>query len=318
MLERISQIKAFQLEWRLYTKYIQPSNILNDSKGFLFNNVNISWKYMSLDEIVCCDAKDLSFIKRKSIALTVTSPPYHNAINYSKHIKKKWYRGNLNKSLDDYLDEMVTIFMEVYNVTKEGGFCCIIIGNEVRNGTLIPLPHLLTDRLMEKWSFHEEIIWSKVTGGLDRFGSTVQHPYPSYYRANIMHEHILVLRKGKLNHRKDEDSKLIIDEVMKKDTSNSIWNIPPVPPKFIDHPCPFPEEIPFRLIQLYSNSEDIVLDPFNGSGQTTKVAKHLKRHYIGLDLQHEYIALAQKRLNEKLHLREQIVAKWEKTSKPLQ
>jgi site-specific DNA-methyltransferase (adenine-specific) len=223
----------------------------------------------------------------------------------------------LDKSLDIYLDEMLSIFLEVYSVTKEGGFCCIIIGNEIIKGTLIPLPHLLIERLIGKWNFHEEIIWNKVTGGLDRFGVTIQHPYPSYYRANIMHEHILVLRKGKLNHQKDEESKLIIDEVMKKDTSNSIWNIPPVPPKFIDHPCPFPEEIPFRLIHLYSNIRDVVLDPFNGSGQTTKVAKNLGRHYIGLDLHQEYITLAKKRLSEDLHLREQIVAKWKKTSKPL-
>jgi hypothetical protein len=57
---------------------------------------------------------------------------------------------------------------------------------------------------------------------LDRFGVTIQHPYPTYYKANIMHEHILVLRKGKINHRKDAESRLVINEVTKKDTSNSI------------------------------------------------------------------------------------------------
>ncbi len=272
---------------------------------------------MILDDVVCCDSGDLSFIKDGSVALTVTSPPYHNAIDYNKHLEKKWYRGNLGKSLDIYLAEMETVFSEVFRVTSEGGYCCIIIGNEIADGNIIPLPHLLTERFGKRWRFHEEIIWSKVTGGLDRFGVTIQHPYPSYYRANVMHEHILVFRKGKLTHRRDEDSKLVIDEVMKKDTSNSIWNIPPVPPRFIDHPCPFPEEIPFRLILLYSNKGDVVLDPFNGSGQTTKVAKQLGRHFIGIDKLPEYVDLAKKRLAESLHLREQIVAEWKKISKPL-
>ncbi len=269
------------------------------------------------DDIVCCDSKDLSFIADDSVALTVTSPPYHNAIDYSKHLEKKWYRGNVDLPLDKYMSNIETVFSEVFRVTREGGYCCIIIGNEVVNGTIIPLPHLLTERLIRRWVFQEEIIWSKVTGGLDRFGVTIQHPYPSYYRANIMHEHILVFRKGRLIHRREESGRFVIDEVMKKDTSNSIWNIPPVPPRFIDHPCPFPEEIPFRLITLYSNKEDIVLDPFNGSGQTTKVAKHLGRRYIGVDKIPEYVEMAKKRLKEPLHLREQIVAEWKKTVKPL-
>ena len=51
----------------------------------------------------------------------------------------------------------------------------------------------------------------------------------------------------------------------------------------IEHPCPFPEEIPYRLMKLYSYEGDVVLDPFNGSGQTTKVAFHFQRHYIGAD-----------------------------------
>jgi modification methylase len=152
-----------------------------------------------------------------------------------------------------------------------------------------------------------------VTGGLDRFGVTIQRPFPTYYRANIMHEEILVLRKGELKHSKDEKSRLRIDEVMKKDTSNSVWNVAPVPPRYIDHPCPFPEEIPLRLIALYSNKEDLILDPFVGSGQTGKAAKYLERRFFGCDLELDYSKLSKERIEkEKLHLRPQLVAKWEK------
>ncbi|MDG6996383.1 MAG: site-specific DNA-methyltransferase [Nitrososphaerota archaeon] len=272
-------------------------------------------KRSALSEISRSSALALP-IKNNTISLTVTSPPYHNAIDYTKHIERKWYRGNVGKSLELYFSQMAASFSEVYRVTKESGFCAIVIGNELSNGTIIPLPHLLVEKLCSpegEWHFHEEIIWNKVTGGLDRFGVTVQRPYPTYYRANIMHELILVLRKGELVHRKDARSRFQIDDVMKKDTSNSVWNIAPVPPRYIDHPCPFPEEIPLRLISLYSNRGDMILDPFLGSGQTGKAARHLGRAFIGCDVLMNYCRLSKKRIaGEKLHLRPQLVAKWEK------
>lgn len=256
-------------------------------------------------------------VRDNLVSVTVTSPPYHNAIDYSKHLQKgQWYRGNAGVGLAFYIGEMFQAFSEVYRITKDSGFCCIVIGNEVSNGTIIPLPHILAQKLCEPegpWKFHEEIIWNKVTGGLDRFGVTIQRPYPTYFRANIMHEIILVLRKGDLKHVRDEQSKFEINELMKKDISNSIWNIAPVPPKYIEHPCPFPEEIPLRLLMLYSNKGDLVMDPFVGSGQTGKASKFLSRRFVGFDLQRKYCELSKTRIeSEPRHIRQQLVAKWEK------
>jgi DNA modification methylase len=266
-------------------------------------------------EIVNASAQSIP-LRSEAVTLTVTSPPYHNAIDYNKHLNsKEWYRGNLGSSLEAYLESMEQSFLEILRVTKKSGFCCIVIGNELTNGTITPLPHIITNLLCsnDRWRFHEEIIWNKVTGGLDRFGVTIQSPFPTYYRANIMHEQILVLRKGDLEHTKDKNSKLTIDEVMKRDVSNSIWNIPPVPPKYIEHPCPFPEEIPLRLISLYSNRGDLVLDPFVGSGQTGKAAKYLGREFFGIDLQFKYCRLARDRIkSEELHVRAPLVPKWER------
>lgn len=270
-----------------------------------------------LEEILKASSTSLPILS-DTVSLTVTSPPYHNAIDYKKHAtsESSWYRGNLGVDLGEYLEEMAKAFGEVHRVTKESGFCSIVIGNELAKGEIIPLPHLLLERLCSregKWKFHEEIIWNKVTGGLDRFGVTIQRPFPTYYRANVMHEHILTLRKGDLKHTRDESSRIEIDTVMKKDVSNSVWNIAPVPPGFIKHPCPFPEEIPLRLITLYSNRGDLVIDPFSGSGQTGKAAKHLGRDFVGFDLQREYCVLAKRRINsESIHLRSQLVPKWEK------
>lgn len=267
--------------------------------------------------------KILKNFPSNSIQLTITSPPYGNAIDYDLHVSKKnleYYRGITKVSLDDYLNNLVSVFNEqVYRVTKEGGYCCIVIANEVVNGTLIPLPHLLLSKLVSpdgKWNLHEEIIWHKVTGGTNRYGSFIINPYPKYYRANIMHEFILVLRKGDVKSGRTQRRDILpaTHEEWTKEIANSVWHLAPVPPGFINHPCPFPEEIPYRLMKLYSYNGDIVLDPFNGSGQTTKVAYKLDRHFLGIDIRQEYVDLALNRLsNEPLHIRsEALIANWKK------
>jgi site-specific DNA-methyltransferase (adenine-specific) len=254
--------------------------------------------------------------------LTITSPPYRNAIDYGIHASGSgaYYRGKLNVDMNDYLNDMTDIFGEkVYRITKEGGYCCIVIANEVVNGTIVPLPHMLLSRLVQpfgKWNLHEEIIWHKVTGGTNRYGSFIIHPYPKYYRANIMHEFILILRKGDVNAGRTKKIEILpaTHEEWTREIANSVWHIAPVPPGCIDHPCPFPEEIPYRLMKLYSYENDLILDPFNGSGQTTKVAHHFGRRYLGIDLVTEYVELAKFRLErEPVHIRnEALIANWRK------
>jgi site-specific DNA-methyltransferase (adenine-specific) len=131
-----------------------------------------------------------------------------------------------------------------------------------------------------------------------------------------MHEFILVLRKGDVNSGRTQRLEMLPakHEEWTKEIANSVWHIAPVPPGLIEHPCPFPEEIPYRLMKLYSYEGDIVVDPFNGSGQTSKVAFHFRRHYIGIDMVKEYVKLARSRLvDEPLHIRsEALIASWKK------
>lgn len=274
------------------------------------------------DRVILGNCKSvLQKLPENSVQLTITSPPYRNAINYDMHASGNggYYRGNAGVETAKYLDEMAEIFGdEVYRVTKEGGYCCIVIANEVVNGTILPLPHMLLSRLVQpfgKWQMHEEIIWHKVTGGTNRYGSFVINPYPKYYRANIMHEFILILRKGDVaSGRKRKEALPATHEEWTKEIANSVWHIAPVPPGYIDHPCPYPEEIPYRLMQVYSYKGDVVLDPFNGSGQTTKVAHNIGRRYIGIDMVKEYVDLARSRIaGEALHIREDtLIASWKK------
>ena len=295
-----------------------------------------------LVQIINADSKFLG-LNDNSVNLTVTSPYYRNAIDYKAHLAGIYYRNKKNHmEVDEYTKIMKEHFLEVFRVTKEGGYCCIIIGNELDNGKMIPLPSYFKLLMIELgWILQDEIIWYKVTGGKKRFRVTVQHPYSTYYYTNLLHEKILVFRKenavderilalrsgdtiesyvgdnceeilifrkGKIVHRRD--GVLEIDDLMKKEISNSAWHIAPVPPNQYPHPCPFPEEIPYYLILLYSCPRDIVLDPFNGIGTTTKVAFNTGRKAVGYDIIQKYCKFAEKRSYEPLNLRDPLIPKW--------
>ena len=259
-----------------------------------------------------------------SITLTVTSPPYWNAIDYDKHAAdaEAFYRsrGYGPADYEAYLDWMTRAFTEVLRVTRPGGFLAVVVGTVLYQGRLYPLPFDLSARLSRAgWEFYQDIIWHKTTAGVKRAGVFIQHPYPGYYRPNIMTEYILLFRKpGPPLYRQVEPTardraRMTIDELFVQEVANNIWHIAPVPPGVLDHPAPFPEEIPYRLISLYSYPGDTVLDPFLGSGQTAKVALALGRHAVGYDIERRYVTYAHARLQEPLQLRaQQLVARFEK------
>lgn len=282
---------------------------------------------VALDVILERSAHDLDILGDESVALTVTSPPYWNAIDYDIHARGKrneWYRTRKHssgyKEYADYLEWLGKTFRPLTAKTQPGGYCAVVIGTVLMNGEHYPLPFDFT-ALMVKWGwqFHQDIIWHKVTGGVKRAGSFIQRPFPGYFYPNIMTEYILIYRKPgpaiytKRSGDDKEANRVDIDGIFTKELANNVWHIAPVPPGHLDHPCPFPEEIPFRLMLLYSYRGDLVLDPFNGSGQTTKVAKHLGRRYLGLDVEAKYVRYAQRRLEEPLAIRSgQLIAVFEK------
>jgi site-specific DNA-methyltransferase (adenine-specific) len=195
-----------------------------------------------------------------------------------------------------------------------------VIGTVLLESKLYPVPFDTVSRLVESgWEFHQDIIWHKCTAGVKRAGVSIQKPYPGYFYPNIMNEYILIFRKPgpRLYENRSEDEKEAarypIDRLFTMDIANNLWHIAPVPPNIIEHPAPFPEEIPYRLIRLYSYPGDLVLDPFAGSGQTLKVAYHLGRRYVGYEIIEKYVALALQRIEEPLAIRsEQLIAVFEK------
>ena len=274
---------------------------------------------MKANRIYTRSCEDMRELDDDSVALTVTSPPYWNAIDYDIHAsdKQQHYRTRRYAQgyadYEEYLDWLERIFGGVLRVTKPGGFCAIVIGTVLLNGRHYPVPFDLIARLSRSgWEFHQDIVWHKCTAGVKRAGVTIQKPYPGYYYPNIMTEYILIFRKPgssdlPAGYRADEKKKSAypINRLFTMDIANNVWHIAPVPPDVIDHPCPFPEEIPDRLIRLYSYTGDVVLDPFAGSGQTLKVAKQLKRKYVGYETIEKYSQLAKARLTGKSAIRPQ-------------
>lgn len=234
------------------------------------------------------------------VHLTVTSPPYYNARDYSH-----W------DSYDDYLDWLMCVFRRIYNITEDGRMCCVNVSpvieprqNRNMESVRYPIPFDLT-YLMRKigWKFIEDIIWLKPEGSApNRNGCFFRHRKPVAYKPNVVTEYILVFQKP---------MKGLIDKILRKTPTDilqkslvgddyersNVWKINPETK--IDHPAPFPLELPSKLIQYYSFVNDIVLDPFAGSGTTCLASKTLDRRYIGIEQNEKYFKLAQLRLKQK-------------------
>lgn len=266
-------------------------------------------------------------LKPDTISLVVTSPPYWNAIDYNSHAAEGFDRNFRTgtyeagyQAYDEYLDWCGRIAAEIFRVVRPGGFCAVVLGTFLQKGRHYPVPFDFTQRAMQVgWDFHQDIIWHKTTAGVRRAGSVIQQPFPGYFHPNIMTEYILVFRKPgepiyrALSAAKREGARVDIDKLFVKEIANNVWHIPPVPPRYIEHPAPFPEEIPHRLIRLYSYPGDAVLDPFAGSGQTLKVAHALGRRWVGYEIVPKYARYAVARVGTPLNLRElQLVAEWAK------
>ena len=241
------------------------------------------------------DAPSLASDLVAKISLSVTSPPYHNAISYESHAKdsNKNYRNRY--SLDyahDYMSMLNSVWNSTFEMLHSGGYLAVNVGSVLDNGYHYPLAEDILNELSRnsKWEFVRSIFWHKVTAGVKRAGSVIQHPYPGYWHPNIMTEHIIIVRKPGPVRNPNSD--------VPKEWLEPVWDLAPVPPRKIDHPAPYPEEIPHRLIRMFTNPGEWVLDPFNGAGATSKAAFDLGRCALGFDIEKKYVSLSKKRLKD--------------------
>lgn len=238
-----------------------------------------------LNRLYCKSSESMDEVPDDSIHLMITSPPYNVGKEYDNDL-----------TLDEYLELLTDVFRQSYRKLVTGGRACINIANIGRK-PYIPL-HAMVIEIMLDLGFlmRGEIIWDKSAsaGGSCAWGSWMSASNPVL---RDYHEYILVFSKESYSKDKMQTKK---DTITKEDFiewTRSVWTFPAVNAKRIGHPAPFPIELPHRLINLYSYENDIVLDPFCGSGTTCIAAAQNNRYYIGYDISEEYIDLAKKRIS---------------------
>lgn len=235
-----------------------------------------------MDHIYCHTAERMVHIPDASIALAFTSPPYNVGKDYDKDI-----------SLEAYLRLIAQVATEVYRVLVPGGRYVINIANVGRKPYL-PL-HALFYAVQTGIGFLPagEIIWvkGKSQSGSCAWGSWKSAKAP---RLRDAHEYLLVFVKEQYGRPDRGESDISRDEFLT--ATVSIWEIPPESAKRIGHPAPFPIELATRVIKLFSYVNDVVLDPFAGSGSTLVAAKMHQRHYVGYEIVPEYCQIANDRL----------------------
>lgn len=246
--------------------------------------------------ILLCSSTDASIAAPDlvgSIALAVTSPPYHNAIDYEQHAEDSTQnyrrRADINYA-NEYLKLMTDVWDACWEMLKPGGHLVINAGTVLEDGYHYPLPQdLLTEAMKSrKWKFIRTVVWFKVTAGVKRAGSVIQHPHPDYWSYNIMTEHIQVLQKP--------GATTLNRKTTPPEWWEPVWDLAPVPPRQVDHPAPYPEDLPHRFIRMLTKPGDWVLDPFNGAGATTKAAVDLGRRAVGFDISEKYVTIARERI----------------------
>ncbi len=237
-----------------------------------------------IDKIFLHSSEHMEELPDSSVHLMVTSPPYNVGKDYDQDM-----------SLDEYLEFLYTVFQEVYRVLVPGGRLAINVAGLGRK-PYIPLHHLVGMLLTEiGFIMRGEIIWYKAAAGASSTAwGTWKSPKNPVLRD--FHEYILVFSKDSLSlPDRGKEPDIRREEFLA--WTSSVWTFPPERAKRVGHPAPFPEELPYRLIKLYTYPGDVVLDPFAGSGTTLVVAKRLKRHFVGYEIKKEYTDIALKRLS---------------------
>ena len=261
------------------------------------------------DVIYLGDARDMSRVATSSVALVVTSPPYFAGKSYEQELGE----GHIPGSYLEYLEMLEDVFAECARVLEPGGRMAINVANLGRKpfrSLAADVIGILQDRL--QLLLRGEIIWQKAhgAGGSCAWGS-FQSPANPVLRD--VTERIVVASKGRFDRaqsRRQRAKKELPSEasMFKEDFMEAtldLWDIPPESATRVGHPAPFPVELPRRLIELYTYRDDLVLDPFMGSGSTAVASVQTDRHYVGFDTDPEYVSRATARVaDERARLEE--------------
>ncbi|MCW4030445.1 MAG: site-specific DNA-methyltransferase [Candidatus Bathyarchaeota archaeon] len=243
-------------------------------------------------------------LDKETIDLIITSPPYNVDIKYNNHNDKISY--------EDYLEFSNKWMTRCFNWLKnDGRFCLNIPLDKNKNGQQSVGADLTTIAKKVGFKYHSTIVWNE--GNISRrtaWGSWMKASAP-FVIAPV--ELIVVLYKN--SWKKTSGSK--ISDIARKDFmdwTNGLWTFNGESAKRTGHPAPFPIELPHRCIKLFSFVDDLILDPFLGSGSTIVAATLDNRRSIGIDIDLEYCKIAKKRLIDQAHIFESALVKQEENN----
>ncbi len=263
------------------TKAEPVSKIINDFPSELLN------------KNILGSAENMSIIPNNSLHLMITSPPYNVSKEYDDDL-----------SLEEYLEMLTRVFSETYRVLVNGGRACINVANLGRK-PYIPLSDYISTIMIDMgFNMRGEIIWNKAASASPStaWGSWMSASNPTL---RDIHEYILVFSKGDYKRERQKQEKEIRQNTISRDDfmewTKSVWTFNAESARRIGHPAPFPVHLPYRLIQLLSFTNDIVLDPFMGSGTTGIAALKSNRKFIGFDTNEAYVKLANHRIQPHLN-----------------
>jgi len=256
----------------------------------------------AIDTIVCGDARDMTRVPDRCVALVVTSPPYFAGKEYEQALSREGQPGTYL----EYLRMLEEVFAECVRTLEPGGRIAVNVANLGRKpyrSLAADVITILQDRL--RLLLRGEVIWQKARGstGSCAWGS-FQSPANPVLRD--LTERVIIAGKGRFDRALDprrrrdlglpHETSLSRDEFMEATTD--VWEIPSERATRVGHPAPFPVELPARFIHLYTYRGDLVLDPFAGSGTTAIAALRTGRHYVGYDTDPEYVGRAEERIAE--------------------
>lgn len=302
IFEEIDKIKSYGIKnkKRVYVGYNDEKKVIDRkekeqkriiayySRDNQFINENNSLPKEFENQILCGDSLEiLKKLPDNCVDLIFTSPPYNFGLDYSKTIDDELW--------ENYFRKLFAIFEECIRILKYGGR--IIVNVQPLYSDYIPTHHIISNFFMQKkliWK--TEILWQKnnYSAKLSSWGSW-KSPSSPYLKSTW--EYLEVFCKGSLKKEGQKENIDITEEEFKK-WVYAEWNIAPERNmKKFGHPAMFPEELAKRVIKLFSYKNDVILDPFNGAGTTTYVAKILERLYLGIDISEKYCEIATKRLS---------------------
>ncbi len=237
------------------------------------------------NRVLCKSSESMEELPDASVHLMVTSPPYNVGKAYDEDL-----------TLEEYRAFIMRVMKEVYRVLVPGGRVCFNVANLGRKPYL-PLDAYITEDLISLgFLMRGQIIWDKAASSS---GSTAWGSWRSPANPTLrdIHEYILVFSKGMFSRPRISGREPTITNSDFLELTKSIWRFPAESAKKVGHPAPFPVELPRRCIELYTYSNEVVLDPFMGAGATAMAAKTTGRSFVGYEINEEYCLLTTQRVN---------------------